>query len=850
MPIITVNSNQLISTAKYNEIQTAIAGVLSYYGVVPGSLQITGANTLIYASNAWAPLWTDINKCAIHQTGASIPGTSVPTNTTTATVFLTNQMIDATNSAVTNKNTAAAGQLSTFSSPSIRTSNFGSTGAIHHTVEYEWVDAAAMTSFLQTGGRLEADLAWSNAGTALDSDLIDILGLTYTDLRTETYKVSVTNQTPSNATHNKGVHTITVTFTRTTTKKYTLDISILSTSVQVLNGSSITGTTRCYTSTNSGTPVGGISGPVPSATITNTFEGSATPPTPTKALRASSLSTYSFYTGDTQSTSQTITLTNDGNSLVHITGIAYTHAGGVVEHPTYSWTGNGTFAATTVNAGGTRTIALTYSGVNAGTHNNSITVVNDSDQSSLTIPTTQVITGFDLSPNPSSLTPTLASLTPYTQQFIIVHSNVSPILSSSYTASVSGTGFVVINSASGPTLVFDPSGKNNGTFVGTISVTLGGYTVSKTVTLTLNVPTQNLGSWISAKANDNAVVGISYDIIGGTRYITFGVGTGNDGSAIGGAAASAVNLRYDADPDPSKGVPLYDYYLGDRAWVTFLKGNAETSGVGYGVCYRYHTTMPVTASFVKRSYTFTAQAGAHSFGYAVDDNGYVEISNPNTSGFDVVFDARGRGRSNYNQVNQGSWTAPVTGTYTINLYSQNTGYPGAVAFQLYNQSTGLEVWSTRVPVRVAYTNWAEVYRIPLNQGATTYYSKNYIVKDSAITGYDGKPYGDFFEGQSIFSVQDRNGDGNLTITFNPVGGTLPSSSSDQNTIYNITKLPYYHSDYNRISNLTEPSAVAAGYTNFFTGFNATGGVTTTILAYPSDPILAIPATPVDNTYYG
>ena len=838
MPITTVNSNQLISAAKYNEIQTAIAGVLTYYGVNPTSVQVSDASSIIYADNHWTKLYNDVTKCTIHQTGATISGGTTPASDVIASVLLTNKIIDAANLAVTNKDTVASGQTTTFNNSSTRTSNFGSNVAIHHTVEYEWVDANAMTYFLQSGGRLEADLSWVNAGLEFDSDLIAVLGLADTAIQTNTYKISNSNQTPSPYTISQGAHTITITFDRISAKKYTLDVSILSTLVQTLNGSSITGTFRYVASTDAGTVAGGILAPIPQATTTVTFQGSSEAATPTKALSASPTSlSYTFYTGDAASASQTITLTNNGNTAVSITGITFSNAGTVIANPIYSWTGNGTFANTTVSAGASRTIALTYSGATAGTHDNSVTIANNGNQPTLVVATKQIISGFSLSP--ASVTPTVTNLTPYTQQFVIQNSNVSPILSSSYTANLSGSaGFSVINSNSGPTVVFDPSGRSNGAYNTTLSVTLNGYTVTRTVNLTLSVPTQNIGSWLSATASDNAVMGVSYDIIGGTRYLTLGVGMGNDGAGLvnagGGSFASATNLNYAADPDPSKGIPLYDYYQGDGAWNNFLKGNAETGGIGYGVSYLYHQTMQVTNNFVVRSYTFSANAGAHTYEYSIDDYGYVEISNPNTGGYDIMVDLRTSSGSNYRNINSGTWTAPATGTYTIRFNSRNTFAPGAIAFRLTNNSSSQVVWSTRVPVRVAYTYWAEVYRVPLTQGAHTYYSKEYIVKDSAITFGEGYPYGAFFEGQSLFSVTD-DGSGNLTVTVNPIGA-WPVYYTDQLTIANIKDLPYYFSDYSRYTNLSNGS-LPAGQTYRFIGFQADGTVQTTTVAKPSaDPI--------------
>jgi hypothetical protein len=155
-----------------------------------------------------------------------------------------------------------------------------------------------------------------------------------------------------------------------------------------------------------------------------------------------------------------------------------------------------------------------------------------------------------------------------------------------------------------------------------------------------------------------------------------------------------------------------------------------------------------------------------------------------------------------------------------------------------------------VPVRTAYRFWGEVYRIPLNQGAHTYRTGDlnpvsnlpkYLVKDSVMTETDGKPYGAFFEGQSMFTVRD-DGAGNLTITFNPVGNTLPTSAADRRTIYNITALPFYFSAHNRYSNLSNGS-LPAGRTYRFNGFNNQGGVITSEQSLPADPTLAIPPDP-------
>jgi hypothetical protein len=134
-------------------------------------------------------------------------------------------------------------------------------------------------------------------------------------------------------------------------------------------------------------------------------------------------------------------------------------------------------------------------------------------------------------------------------------------------------------------------------------------------------------------------------------------------------------------------------------------------------------------------------------------------------------------------------------------------------------------------VRTAYQYWAEVYRIPLTQGAYTYQSINYYVKDTAIA--QGYSYGNFFEGQSMFAVTD-DGSGNLSVTFNPAStGTVPSSLDDQQTVVNIPFLSYYYSANNRYSNIE--NELPGGQTRRFLGFNSLGVVQTSIVSSPSGP---------------
>ena len=834
MPISSVNNSQTITVAKYNEIQSAIAGVLSYYGVTPSSVAVSTAGTKITVENQWGAVYADANKCIIHQTNADIVGVSVPTTASVASAAYTNSLITVVNAAETNKDVVSALQLSSAASggSSTRVSNFGSGTAIVHTTVYAWPSAGALTTFFNTGGYLAASIA--KTGT-VDVDLSVLINSAISALASNTYRVKTGNlSSPLTYTDTVGVHTLTVTFTKTNATTWTCSVSLLSATLQALSGATITASVSCFTSVNTtagGGIAGGILGTAPTAEVTATFEGSAAPIAPTTSLSASPSSlSYSFLTGAASSAAQTITLTNNGNSGIVITGITSTLSGPVTYTPVYSW---GASLPVTINGGGaTRTFTVAYAGTVAGTHNNAITISTNGTPSTITIPATQVIAGFTLSP--SSRVVTLTSAAPSSQLFSITGSNINPVLATSYTASVSGTGFSVSQTALGPTVTFTPGALANGVYSGTLTVTMNGYTTTASLSITLALVTQNLGNWVSATAETNAVVGLSYDIISGSRYLTVGIGMNADGAEalnnFGSSSINVNNLNYGADPYWYNGMPLYAGYTPNEfgGWNTFLK--SSDSG-GFGVTVKYRTWLPNTSFYLKRTYLFIApNAGTYTSNFSVDDYGYVEISN-GSGGFDVINDERGTYRP-YERVNTATWTAPAAGTYTLNLYFQNTFRHGQVAYQLINNTTGLDVASTNIPVRTAYQYWAEVYRIPLDQGAYTYQCGNYCVKDTSIA--NGYRYGEFFDNQSPVAVTD-DGSGNLSIVFNQLSGTNwpPASYDDQQTVLNIPYLPYYYSDNGRYANLE--AELSGSQTRYFLGFNALGVVQTSVVASPGVP---------------
>lgn len=95
-------------------------------------------------------------------------------------------------------------------------------------------------------------------------------------------------------------------------------------------------------------------------------------------------------------------------------------------------------------------------------------------------------------------------------------------------------------------LIFDSNSVNNVNGLYTATVSVSGIVnivddpnptpprtrfVSSTVNLNIDTSQyQHYNSWISAGSYDNSIVGVSYDMINGEKYLTIGIGSGADGS--------------------------------------------------------------------------------------------------------------------------------------------------------------------------------------------------------------------------------------------------------------------------------------------------------------------------------
>jgi hypothetical protein len=856
MSITHVASTNIIGIAKYNEIQSTIINALSIYGVSPASGQIAQSGGKIYAANQWYLLYKDINRCITHQTHNNTPTAVVPTTSTIVTVATVNALADAATAAVANVYNVGNGELQPQSVSSTRTTSWNNAATLHHSVSYDWGSDTFAGYFFAQGGYISASLSYPN-GVYTGQDLAwkNLIDTANIELLKASYQVSRTNN-PSNVIYSvSGSNSLSVSFTKVNGHSYFIDIQLSTTNPAPIN-IDITASTNLYISKVT-SDIWGIAAPKPTYNNNPKLEQGQGPVGLKKSLAISpgSLS-YSFYTGDAKSNTNTITITNDGTEEVVIGNIGFTNAGGVVpivnnvaltpDSPPYY---DLRIAGRTLLAGDTFTFTLAYSSIVGGLSNNSFTVNSDAQQGNITIPVSTEVIAFILSP--SSYATTSDGTSPSSFQFNISRSSPYTDYSCSISSAVgTARGFTLTKPADpkiGPTVTFNAGNLTSDTYSTTLYVYVNGQSKTSTMTVALSVAADtNLATWISARGPVNSVVGISYDRIGGIKYMTVGVGLGADASVeVVGDQTRIIDLStlgISADAHPELGPPLYDggYDFWSNVWSSFVLGpgyNADGHGVVINQALAGEIpNLPITSGYITRSYNITLTGGAYTWKFSLDDGGWVELDGNNITG----------------SFPRDLWKYFITGnidisagSHTLTLYFRNTGGPGAVAFQLLD-SNGTEVWSTLTPRRIAYQNWREVYRIPLTNGNNaTYLSRDYIVKDCG--GAVGFPYGNYFPNKSIFSVTD-NGYDNISITFN-IQSTLTSDDNVNVTLSSLSYVPYYYTEsQNRYTQLSDPINVTK--TNYFLGFKPDPSAPTGISASTSIvnfPVGGIYTPPIDTT---
>ena len=165
-----------------------------------------------------------------------------------------------------------------------------------------------------------------------------------------------------------------------------------------------------------------------------------------------------------------------------------------------------------------------------------------------------------------------------------VDNNMGSALPPAVTQSPITTAMANSSPIDGPRVRFDPFDVLSvGAYTATLTVTVTAVdlagstvTVARTATVNINVTTVtngNLANWRSAVGYNNAIMGISYDRIDGTGYLTVGVGAGGDGSPVaaptGYAYVDVANLGASADSKYRSGQPLYKS-ISNTKWSSFM----------------------------------------------------------------------------------------------------------------------------------------------------------------------------------------------------------------------------------------------------------------------------------------
>lgn len=841
MSITHVTSTDIIGIAKYNKIQSTIAGVLSTYGVNPSSLQISSAGGLIYTSQ-WYPLYKDINKCITHQTHNNTPNVVIPSNTVVIPAATVNALADAATLAVNNVYDVGTGELQKLDVSSTRTTTWNSERAyLHHTVQYSWNSDTSAGYFFDLGGYITASLSYpSGIYTGQNADWKDLIDTANAALLANPdYRLSRIQPDSNSYTVTNGTRAISISFQKNTGPNYVIDVQLSTGSISPVS-IPITATASLYRS-KSTSDVWGISAPMPISNNLEVLESGQGPVGLRKTLTISpgSLS-YQFYTGDSQSQTNTVSLNNNGTEEIIISSVGFTNIGGVVPIV------NGQplqpdgiiYFADPLQPGESYSFTLAYSSVVGELSNNSFTVNSDADQGNITIPVEIDVIPFLLSPG--NYSETSNSSAPITRKFTISRSSPYSGYDAVIVASSGGFSLPGGGGAHGPIVTFNAFGLDSGTYNLELGVYVNGKIRTSTMSVNLTMPlNRHFGSWISARAPNNSVVGVSYDRIAGINYVTLGVGVGGEpinNSTFWGELYNNPDVGIDvnnsdggtlglyANPSPKLGPPLY--YGGDNGrWTTFMKG---PNWGGHGVIFGgSQPTIPVTREYLSRSYTLVFAGGNYDWTFCVDDTGWVEIL-----GIGTITPGGG-----YSYETNGTTYIPP-GTWTINLHVQNTGGPGQIAFQI--RKDGTEVWSTLTPCRITFANWMEVYRIPMGINATTYLSRDYIVKDGGGDG--GITYGRHFPNSSIFEVTN-DGFGNIGIKFNTPTSGASYDGNATTTMNHIPYLPFYYAEsFGRYTqNPIAPTPINVTKTYYFLGFNSAGDIRTSVVDFPTGNIFPPPA---------
>jgi len=823
----------------YNDLRTAVTDIFGAtstgYGYKnPTSSDVTQGVSIRAVD--WNNLLADLNLIWQHQTNSSFTptGTAPATGNTISSTWV-NSLVTAINTADTKRyDKAATGQYTaapTISSTFPATGTWGAT--IQHRVTLTWPSDLEANYFFNLGGQITFDLTYpAGSYTGDNATWTALIDGWQTQIREKFYdraKFQTGGTQP--LFQPGGSNSVTITVVKTSNRVLTITTTLANVGV----GTNL----RVTNYFNYEYSTGAFNAPRPDVASVSTLGDTYTPVfVARKTLRVNTPTLYTYQAQQT-SAAQTINLNNDGTVDLTVTGIVFNDDPSATSVVT-----SGLGFPVVISSGTNRSFNLAYTGTNPGNYVSSFTINSDNDSGIVTVPTEQKINAipFSFTVTPASISITKTDRTEYRQKLNIIPANGSY---SSYVPSFPGgqTEYTVDQTPpDGPIVIFTPGLLTANTYATTvrITVTASDNSISYVdVPISINLTAaldQNLGTWVSALAYDNSVVGMSYDIIGGNRYLTIGVGMGADGStAIASNGPSYVstamqNLGINADPNFLSGPVMYK--VDDRYWTQFLRT--------YGA-WPNTTGTPIN-TYVDRIFTFTAAAGTYNYECSFDNSGYFEVDGV------LVGDMRGYGESWRTSIS-GTFEITSSGSHAVTIHAINAGGPGAMGVRI-TDSGGGEVWSTLTPIRSspAYLYWQEVYRFPIKaRGVWWQYAKEelnsyyYCVKDTAALEGQYR-WGDYFgqagtgQTRSMFIVTDETGNGNLQIAMTSIE-TYSGYDSISQTLHNLAEAFFYYSSSQwygntRYSQLNNGPVGDGSQTLKFVGFDQAGAVQTILAPFP------------------
>lgn len=323
---MTVSVGSTITTASYNTIFSEISNILnSTVGGYGSNIRAssTATTNIIAGYEHWNALYSDVNKCIKHQTGADIPAITLPAVGDLITAAFVNDLETAASTAVANSGTVHPSQLATFTT-STTLVDVPWDSQVQNVTSYTWSTSTQLNYHFNLGGSIRSTISSSGTVTSIgDSGFVEFVrhanSPEYSTLITDPYTrarwigpfaTTVTNYSTSTG---AGVFTATITYVRTNVVGTEIDTIEVTTEITPPAGA---GEIKLFP-INTGTlfySIDAISAIRPSVV------------TDRKILEASTLQPFNFSAG-TRSNPQILTLSNTGAEPVSVSNVFATSFG-------------------------------------------------------------------------------------------------------------------------------------------------------------------------------------------------------------------------------------------------------------------------------------------------------------------------------------------------------------------------------------------------------------------------------------------------------------------------------------------------------------------------------------------